>query len=219
MAVIKPKVIADSRENHKVKEALVRLGCDVTEKLITPADYVLSEECAVERKRFHDFLKSTYDGRLFEQAERMAQAYEKPVLIVEGDLDALEEVSNPAIFWGALGRVVAEHNISVVFTSNLEQTALFLCSLAKKMREERRKRLVAKHKPRIYTLSQRQLLAVQSLPRIGPKRAEQMLQRFGSVRRVFQASREELLSTEGLGRIIVQEIGTLLDTKYPALET
>jgi DNA excision repair protein ERCC-4 len=214
----KPKVIADARESNSIKKALMELGCEVAEKQITPADYVLSEECAVERKGLSDFLKSVYDGRLFDQAERLAEAYEKAVLIVEGDLNTLEEISNPAVFFGSLAKVMAEHNISVVFTLNFEHTALFLCSLAKKVQEERQERLAAKHKPRTYTLSQRQLLAVESLPYVGPKRAEKMLTKLGSVRRVFQASDEELLSVEGFGKKTVQEIRNLLDTKYPGLE-
>jgi ERCC4-type nuclease len=71
--------------------------------------------------------------------------------------------------------------------------------------------MVVKHKPKTYTLRQRQLLAVQSLPKIGPERAEMSLRRFGSVRL-------ELLSVKGLGEKTVHGMLELLDTKYPGLE-
>jgi ERCC4-type nuclease len=59
---------------------------------------------------------------------------------------------------------------------------------------------------------------VQSFPKIGPERAEMLLRRFGSVRRVFQASKGELLSVKGLGEKTVHGMLELLYTKYPGLE-
>ncbi len=213
-----PRIVADTRESFWVKKHLKKLGSEVIEETISPADYVVSENCAVERKEFRDFLGSIYDGRLFEQAQRLAAAYERSYLVVEGGAQDLQEISNPLVFWGALAKVTAEWNVSVVFTVNKRHTAMFLHSLAKKLQEEKKRKVTVKHKPKAYTLRQRQLLAVQSLPHIGPERAEKLLKRFGSLRRVFTASDKELLSTEGLGKKTIEEIKELLDTKYPALE-
>jgi ERCC4-type nuclease len=59
-----------------------------------------------------------------------------------------------------------------------------------------------------------QLSAVQSLPLIGPERAKLLLKKFGSVRRVFQASKVELISVKGLGEKTVRKILDFLDAKY-----
>ena len=208
----------DSRESRKVKKALYGLGCDVVEQRISPADYVLSERCAVERKQIQDFLQSVYDGRLFEQMNRLAKAYPKSVLVVEGPLRSLNYLGNPAVFWGALATVTAEHEISFMFTRHAQDTAMFLCSLARKVQKEKRKQLVVKHKPKFQTLSQRQLLTVQNLPNIGPTRAEKLLLKFGSVRRILLAPDRDIMAVDGLGKKTVQEIRKLLDTKYPGLE-
>ncbi|MGQ9641991.1 MAG: ERCC4 domain-containing protein [Candidatus Bathycorpusculaceae bacterium] len=215
----KPTIFADTRESLDVKEALMELGCEVVEKVLTPADYVVSEEYAVERKELHDFFRSVFDGRLFEQVERLAAVYKNPCLLVEGDATrAVKAIQNPMAFWGALARVMADHNISIIFTPDEQNTAMFLQSLARKLQEEAKRRVAVKQKPRAYTLKQRQLLAVQSLPKIGAERAEILLRKFGSVRRVFQASKRELLSVKGFGEKTVQEILEVLDTKYPGLE-
>jgi len=215
----KPEIIVDFREAFSIKLKLSELGSRVVEKSITPADYVLSENCAVERKTLKDFLRSIYDGRLFEQVERLAKAYEKPILIVEGYmLQGLEDVENPKIFWGALARVLAEWGVSVIFTPDERGTALFLYSLAEKLQKESERRVLAKRKPRVYTLREKQLLILQGLPNIGPERAAKLLERFGTLRRVFQASERELLSVEGFGKKIVRQIREILDTKYPGLE-
>ena len=215
----KPEIIVDFREAFSIKLKLSELGSRVVEKSITPADYVLSENCAVERKTLKDFLRSIYDGRLFEQVERLAKAYEKPILIVEGYmLQGLEDVENPKIFWGALARVLAECGVSVIFTPDERGTALFLYSLSEKLQKESERRVLAKRKPRVYTLREKQLLILQGLPNIGPERAAKLLERFGTLRRVFQASERELLSVEGFGKKIVRQIREILDTKYPGLE-
>jgi ERCC4-type nuclease len=215
----KPTVFADVRESMDVKDHLKELGCEVLEKALAPADYVVAEDYAVERKELHDFFRSVFDGRLFEQAERLAKTYENACLVVEGDVvTAARFIRTPQAFWGALAKVMADHNISVVFTPDEAHTAMFLYALAKKLQEEERRKIAIKHKPKIYTLKQRQLLTVQSLPKVGPERAEALLRRFGSVRRVFQASKRELLSVKGLGDKTVQAILELLDTKYPGLE-
>jgi ERCC4-type nuclease len=91
---------------------------------------------------------------------------------------------------------------------------MFLHSLAKKLQEEKRRKVLVKHKPKVYTLKQMQISAVRSLPLIGPERAELLLKKFGSVRRVFQASKVELLSVKGLGEKTVKKILDFLDAKY-----
>lgn len=80
-----PRIIVDTRESGCVTEALKELGCDVIEKMLAPADYILTEGFAVERKTFRDFLKSVYDKTIFEQARRMSETYEGSCLVVEGD--------------------------------------------------------------------------------------------------------------------------------------
>jgi DNA excision repair protein ERCC-4 len=210
-----PTVFADVRESLVVKEFLVELGCEVVERVLAPADYVVSEDCAVERKELHDFFRSIFDGRLFEQVQRLAEAYSNPCLLVEGDVTkAVQSIRNPKVFWGALARIVADHPISIVVTPDESNTAMFLYSLARKLQEEKRRKVAFKHKPKAYSPKQKQLLAVQSLPQVGPERAEALLKKFGSVRHVFQASRVELLSVRGLGEKTVKKILDLLDEKY-----
>jgi len=213
----KPMIIVDSRESPIIKTALVEFGSKVVEEALAPADYVVSETCAVERKEFHDFYRSIFDGRLFEQAERIVGAYETACLIVEGNItNILKNVQNPLVFWGALAKVLADHKLSVIFTPNELHTAMFLYSLAKKFQEEKRRRVAVRYKPKVYTLKQIQLLTVQSLPQVGPERAEMLLKKFGSVRRVFQATKPELLSVKGLGEKTVRKILEVLDSKYSA---
>jgi len=81
-----PKVIADRRESHFVVQVLRKLKTEVIEKSISPGDYVVGENYAIERKAFRHFIRSIYKKRLFDQLERLHSAYRNCCLIVEGDI-------------------------------------------------------------------------------------------------------------------------------------
>ena len=209
------KIIADTRESGLVIQELRRLGADVEEKLITPGDYVVGEDFCVERKTLRDFLQSIYKKRLFEQVERLLQAYSRCCILVEGDTGReLSYIANPKVFWGALAKLVAEFGVPTVFTLNESQTAHFLLSLAKRLQEEAGEEVEARYKPKLYSLAYRQRFVVQGLPGIGPKLADRLLQTFGSVRGVFTASEARLTKIKGFGKKRAREIVNLLDAPY-----
>ena len=66
--IFKPKIFVDARESLDVKEALAELECEVVEETLTPGDYVVSEDCAVERKELHDFFRCTLTKRISTEA-------------------------------------------------------------------------------------------------------------------------------------------------------
>ena len=211
-----PIIIADIRESGFVIQALRKMKAEVVEKMISPGDYVVGKGFAVERKTFSDFVHSIYKKRLFEQVERLHEAYPRSCLIVEGDIGyGIANLNNPLIFWGALAKTTIKWNIPTVFTTNEEQTAQFLFSLAKKLQEEEREEIVeARYKPRQYSLAHQQIFAVQGLPTVGPKSAERLLEAFGSVRRVFTAKQHELMRVEGFGKKRAKEISQFLDKPF-----
>jgi len=106
-------------------------------------------------------------------------------------------------------------NIPTVFTINEEQTAQFIFSLAKKLQEEKEK-VAVRYKIKNYTRADQQQFTVQGLPRIGPKLADKLLRTFGSVRKVFTATKDEWFKVEGFGRKRIEEISQFLDEPYLA---
>ena len=217
MLEFRPRIVADVREDKRVVQYLRMMGAEVVEEMITPGDYVVGEGYAVERKSFRDFVSSIYQKRLFEQVERLREAYSGCCLVVEGSPERVYELYNPMVFWGALAKLIAETQVPVVFTADREQTAAFIYSLAKKL-QEKAEAVEARYKPKAYTLDQMQRFAVQGLPGVGPKLADRLLKRFGSVRRVFTATEVELTGVEGVGRKKAMEIVRFLDAPYKPSE-
>ena len=209
-----PKIIVDQRESEFVVDELRRLGVELEIKPISPGDYVVSEGIAVERKSVDDFFRSVFDRRLFDQMRRLSEAYDWCCLLVEGDAAyRLTRMRNPLVFWGALAKVLAEWRAPVVFTLNEKESADFIFSLARKLQEKGEK-VIARYKPKTYSLARRQRFVVEGLPDIGPKLADLLLGRFGSVRRVFTASLNELRSVRGIGERRAKRIIKFLEAPY-----
>jgi len=217
---IKVRVVVDEREkSSRVPDLLKEYGLQVEYRMLDAGDYIVSPECAVERKEERDFLKSLYSGRLFDQAHRLCETYNRPAFIVEGKLPLFaKEMAKPRAFWGALTTLAFEYGLNVFFTADAGQTADLIYTLTKRKGLVRPKGPLIRKKLKARTLEKNQLFLVSSLPGIGPKLADRALRRFGTVRRVFSASVAELSSVYGIGRIKAEKMAEILDAHYHPAE-
>jgi len=210
------RVIADDREKPSgVPDVLVSMEVKVEYHMLTVGDYVISRECAIERKDSRDFLNSLFQGRLFDQAYRLSEAYRIPVMIVEGDLQqAIESLGNPKAVWGALATLSFGYGLHVFYTHHPSQTADLIYTLARRGQFLKPSGPVVFAKPKGKTLPEAQLGVVSSLPGVGEKFADRILCRFGTVRRVFTASAAELSTVRGFGRVRASKVASFLESPY-----
>jgi len=76
------EVCVDSNEAAmagKIVNYLRLSGCSVKVVNLPDCDYLVSDRCGIERKEVKDFAQSLKDGRLFEQARRLSEGYERPL--------------------------------------------------------------------------------------------------------------------------------------------
>src|SRR3954454_3755402 len=118
-------VLYDHREARSgIPVALARSGIAVAPDQLPAGDYVLSDRLVVERKTGADLAASIKDRRLFEQIDRLREAYPAVVLLVEGEPVHIGEQS-----WkGALGRVLVG-GVAVLQTAGPADTAAWLVRL------------------------------------------------------------------------------------------
>ena len=64
------------------------------------------------------------------------------------------------------------------------------------------------------SLWEQQLFIIESLPNIGPVNAKNLLQHFGSVEKVINASESELQEVEGIGKKTAKNIRKVVESKY-----
>jgi DNA excision repair protein ERCC-4 len=214
------RVVADERERQSgIPELLKVFGLQVEYRMLDVGDYIVSPECAVERKQERDFLKSLYSGRLFDQIHRLCEVYSRPILVVEGEMPIVaKQMTNSRAFWGTLTALAFQYGLKIFFTGEAQQTADFLYTLTTHRYFAKPKGPFIKKKPKTASLEKAQLSLVSGLPSIGPKLADQVLKRFGTVRNVFNASIAEFSSVEGIGRKKSEKIASLLDACYRPTE-
>ena len=92
-----PTIIVDSREASsaaKIVKGLVERGVHVKTATLEKGDYILSDECAVERKTVHDFVYTLTRRYLFEQLFRLKDVYPKSLILLEGYLPIIYKFSH-----------------------------------------------------------------------------------------------------------------------------
>jgi Fanconi anemia group M protein len=190
------EIYADEREPDAIR-ALSDLGALVHRKALPVADFVLSGRTAAERKTRHDFEQSVFDGRLFDQAKRLTEAYERVVLIVEGEEDAGRMHRNALL--GAYSSLITDYGISLFFTQDIDATAELLFAIAKHEQLAKKQPLRVYARRKALTLSDQQKGIIESLPNVGPKLASELLDYFGNVENVMTAPESELAQVGRLG--------------------
>lgn len=214
------KIIVDKRERASGIPILLKgLGMRVEYHMLPMGDYILTQGYAIERKEVHDFMNSLFSGRLFDQASRIMEVYEKIIFIVEGNLqNVIKNLSNPRSLWGALASLAIGYNLHIFFTYNHRQTADLLYTLSRQ--DERTKHekyyIYKKHKTR--TQEEMKITILSSLPGIGPKLAKNILDHFNNLREVFSSSVAELSLVNGIGRVKAGKIVKILDSKKETIK-
>ena len=210
-------LIVDANEPEDIPDRLRELGVSIEVQKIAPGDYVLGP-VGIERKTLTDFFNSLVRKRLFEQVQRLREAYPQPLLILEGDLTELSTFKHPQSFLGALLAMELKERVPILTTADKEQTALVLKVLWKSQ-DKGAPEYGLRHKPKALSLGQRQRFLVEGLPSIGETLARNLLERFGTVRAVFDASAEELEHTPKIGAGKAAEIVRLVNAAYEGEQT
>ena len=130
-----PTIIVDSREAssaQKIVKGLVEKGVNVKTEMLEKGDYILSDQCAVERKTVNDFVYTLTRRYLFEQLFRLKEVYSKSLIVLEGYLPIIYKYSSiqPASVWGAMFNL-AKNGIAIVNTASQKETVDFLYTAAR----------------------------------------------------------------------------------------
>ena len=180
--------------------------------------YVLSKRLAVERRTGGGFLKGIMDKTLFTSAIYLRQHFRIPVLVVEGEVNYEYSMFDPQAVRGALSSMLILYGLNVLSTPDVEETAALLAMMA---RQEQigipEISLIPKRKAADLPDLQRRV--VEMLPGCGMVMARDLLQRFGSVRRIANATEDELRSLRGIGAKKAKEMARVLNADYEAVDT
>jgi Fanconi anemia group M protein len=201
-------VVVDQRETRSpVAKELEKL-CEIDIQTLEVADYVVSNRCAFERKDLEDFFKSIFEDRkFFGQIGDMASSYERPVLIIEGG-DPFLSGRNvyPSAIQGILNTIAVSFRCPTLYSLNAADTAKIIYQIAKREQTEERRPVSVHGKRSKMSPKQLKEYVVSSIPELGPVITRRLLNRFGSVRGVFNASFNELQEVDEVGPATAKKI-------------
>lgn len=206
------RVVIDHRERGTAAARALEETQDVTAEYaeLKTGDYLVPDRAVFERKTIRDFAQSVIDGRLFQQAGRLAAAAVPGIVVIEGGITdfAAIGVSRHAM-QGALISLTVLFGVPVLRSRDGGETArLILYTAGQIDRVARGWAGSAGYRPK--GRRRQQLRVLQSLPGIGPKRAAVLLETFGSIRAIMAADSDALAAVHGMGSVTAAKIENVL---------
>lgn len=206
------KIVADDREakSKTVQELKKIADVEILIQRLPLGDYKIDETILFERKSFSDLAASIKDGRLFRQGIKLASSPIRGAIILEGTAQDLKDskIRREAI-QGALVSLTIVLGIPLLRSKDAQETARLMIYAARQIRTmgsgaiaRRIKRPKGKRKLQLHFL--------QGLPGVGPERAKNMLNTFGSVEKVITANQQDLLRVPGIGLHLAKKIRWLV---------
>jgi ERCC4-type nuclease len=212
-------VMMDHREvNEDLRQTLL---LDPTVHLeinaLRTGDFLINDLLLVERKTFRDFVSSIKDGRIFKQAARLASNSKPSLIILEGTSQDIKSsgMKREAI-QGALICLSMKFRIPVLRSLSPIETGKLMIAAYHQLTTFNR-HLPYRPSPfkRDGKLKQ-QVFILQGLPGVGPSRAKLLLDRFDSLRAVFNASVSDMKVAKGIGTYTAEQIYSVLHERFLA---
>ncbi len=209
------KIIVDHRElSSPIPRLLTEMKVNIIPEQLPAGDYVISEDVGVERKTVADFLQSLIDKRLFEQIIKLKEAYNTPILIIEGEsLYGLRNIHQNAIR-GALASIVVDYNLPILWSKDAEDTAKLIYAMISRRQSIRDSSFSLKKGKIPATISEIQERLISSLPQINHVLAKKLLKTFKKPINIFNSSEEDLKKISGIGEKKIKLIKEVLNTDY-----
>jgi ERCC4-type nuclease len=231
-------VFVDKRElRSKVAEYLRELDVNVVERQLSVGDYVASDRVAFERKNVKELANSIYTSRIFDECSRLKDAYEIPILILEGYMSLIFKFTriNESSVWGAIASIAVELKLPIVPTPDVKHTARFIERVAYCEQVKDKRPVVIRPKEKMLTLAQQQQYLISGLPNIGVTLAESLLLKAQTPYNVFKGIAESdvkqsktgktkrltgsIAEVKGIGPSIIEKAKKILMSPYVKAES
>ncbi len=211
-------ILIDNREARSiVPRALKRQqGIKLETHNLPAGDYAVSDRTCIERKTTQDFVESLIspvsenvgESRLFDEIQRLSEAYDRPLVIIEGTWDQARAISENSI-QGAIFAITIGFRVPILFAKNAIETAELIGRIAQ--REQR-----ARKKPKLSTQTGgrtdpeiREALLT-AIPGVNRSRAQHLLNTFTSIQEIANSDEKELRTTPGIGRELAKRLSRIL---------
>lgn len=189
----KPIIIIDHREkNSLVPSFLVKQGFQIQFQQLEVGDYLINN-FLIERKSIGDLQSSIINKRIFQQIQQLNSQSYQPLLIIELTT-GFEAIIHENALRGFFLSLSQENKIPYLFTKDEKDTSIYLSLLAKR---NSNKEISLRPSMKFKTKEERMQFILEGFPGIGPKTAKKLIEKFKTLKAVFNASESELQNILG----------------------
>ena len=216
------ELIVDSREKENTTKALDAYGIHYTRQTLPTGDLKIKTEdgtVIVERKQMTDFIGSLLSGRLEEQMRRLSQE-QCPGLVLTGSFAEYRKYAKTTKFTvdhviGAVASCVVKYGLRFVIWIQSENTQPHAAGIAltakimKKIAEGKIDKIPDRKLKKNSIDPQREIIGM--MCGVPQNVAANLLEKFGCIRSIMDASDEDLMKVDGMGRTRIAKMRKLLN--------
>ncbi|MHC1572052.1 MAG: ERCC4 domain-containing protein [Methanosarcinales archaeon] len=202
-------LIVDVHESGKVRRMLAKQGLEYSVEALEVGDFVVGSY-GIERKTMPDLVHSVYSGRLWRQLANLKSNFVNPWLLVQGHLSDCRDARAQKVAISSMVVVQKKFGVPVIRVDGMSQIAHAIRAIVEDKPGQR---------PTSIHRKQRSLQEIAEdclccIPLIGLSKAKLLLGHFGSLRSVFNASRDEILDVRGVGEAIADNLSSVANAPY-----
>jgi len=187
-AKILPLIIMDERERGEIRSVFETIPCQLRIETLDIADYIISNEIAIERKRGDDLVASICDNRFFSQLEKLKRYYRKPLIILENPKRMFDRKGvYEASIYGAIIYAIYKMEIAIFPTRDSKETAETIWSFAKFIQKSETFQYIPIKVEQEKISMDSQLFFLEGLLQVSEKKAKILLDHFKTPYNVLQS--------------------------------
>lgn len=205
------KITCDYREKPSgIPELLADQKARISFSNLFAGDYLINDQIIVERKKAEDFIQSIIVNRLFDQCSKLKKETRRVLIMIEGNpYMTLHKIDSRAVR-GAILSILSDWQIPVIYSQNTECSVDLMMMLGTQtLKDNVYVRAYKGHKPK--KVSSQKLKFLQGIPSTGPALAGRLMEHFGNIKLIVNASAEDLRKIKGIGKNNAEKIFEFLN--------
>jgi len=202
------------KEGPVVKQ-LEKLGLQIRFANLKFGDFLISGDTAIERKDSDAFIQSIEDKSIFRQLIDFKREFSNPLYIIEGCNLYENKQINATKIRSAISYVTILNHVPIIFTQDPKDSAEYIYMISRQADHGLTFNPLAEKKGDKFSEDREaQLAVVASLPDIGTAIAMAVLNQFGTLKNVFNATKSELMAVDGIGEKRAAKIVKFISRMY-----
>ena len=185
------EVIIDNREkNTLIPSFLSKNKIPFKFEQLEVGDYIIND-LIIERKTINDLKSSIMNKRLFSQLNNLREQNRK-IIIIEGNFEELtnNETLHENSLRGAILSISLKEKIPIIFSKDEKDTYSYIELLARKRKDSPSMSLRPGRK--LSSTEEKKKFILEGFPNIGPTTAKKLIEKYKSLKNIFNAEEKEL---------------------------